>query len=831
MILYSILYFNAFGFAILFALIIAFVYHVAMVLLDSSNRRELSPPQAEVLAGGLLSSGFSCVLQMPTGSGKTWLAEQAIAQVLAHGKRAIYLAPLRALATELSARWSSRFAGSRVGVFTGDYGKVGKPYPVPFRDAQMLVMTPERLDACTRAWRTHWDWLPDVDLVVVDEFHLLGDRHRGGRLEGTISRLRRLNPFVRLLGLSATLGNRHELADWLDGVEYGSSWRPVPVEWRIVRYRRADEKPGLLVEQVVRNLDAGGKSLVFVQSRRRAEELGRQLRAFGLRANHHHAGLSRSERDSAEGGFRNGEVDVLVSTSTLEMGLNLPVRQVVLYDVQEFDGADFRPLSMNSVWQRVGRAGRPGLDSEGEAVLLAPAWERGAGRYAQGHFEPIRSRLSDPRVLAEQVVVEVASGLSRTPSQLGSVFGQSLAARQGTLPEVKAIVNEMRNAGMLREATEQEEQGTRVRLRATRLGHVAARHLLAPATVVLFRRVLGDGRELSFLDLLLLASSSPDCEPLLPVDFEELDALASDLARERSFLLRLPRCELTSTLGVDGKRLLSALKASLVTRAWTRLSDACGVGERYDCYPFEVQRLRESLERLLLAMSSVLRSREEDIAAGLSPLDGETVPLRERLRALRHMVSAGLDESAITLTRVDGIGPGLAKRLVAAGVADLTGLALVEPYSLSAVRGISPQRAERWIAEALDLVASEAATGYAETGPFTDIAAPGWPPDVDPYRLGRALDLSVVDTGDEGYLVSGGLEPHVVRRETERLRCDCIDATRDNECKHRLAVRLYQGDEMLSELARRLGSWPAGGSIDLFNLWFGERRVTRRNAS
>lgn len=274
--------------------------------------------------------------------------------VLATGKRAIYLSPLRALAAELATRWQDRFAESKVRVFTGDFSRAGKPYPVPFKDAQVLVMTPERLDARTRSWRAHWSWLPDVDLVVVDELHLLGDRHRGGRLEGAISRLRRLNPFVRLLGLSATLGNRGELADWFDGVEYGSDWRPVPLEWRIVRYRKADEKPEMLVGEVERNVCRGGKSLVFVQSRRRAEELGRKLQASGLRADHHHAGLSHTERSLVESRFRDSEVDVLVATSTLEMGLNLPVRQVILYDVQEFDGIDFRPLSTNSVWNLEG---------------------------------------------------------------------------------------------------------------------------------------------------------------------------------------------------------------------------------------------------------------------------------------------------------------------------------------------------------------------------------------------------------------------------------------------------------------------------------------------
>src|SRR5437870_2705217 len=81
-----------------------------------------TPPQRAVLDRGLLSAGFHCVLQMPTGSGKTWLAEQAVGDVLGRGRRAVFLTPLRALADELAARWAARFAPTPVGVFTGDFG-------------------------------------------------------------------------------------------------------------------------------------------------------------------------------------------------------------------------------------------------------------------------------------------------------------------------------------------------------------------------------------------------------------------------------------------------------------------------------------------------------------------------------------------------------------------------------------------------------------------------------------------------------------------------------------------------------------------------------------
>ncbi len=774
----------------------------------------LTPPQRDVLDAGLLHTGFDCILEMPTGSGKTWLAEHALAAALAQGLRAIYLTPLRALAAELAERWRARFAPHAVGVFTGDYGAPGRPFPVPFHEARLLVMTPERLDACTRTWHAHWDWIPDVDLAVVDEFHLLGTGLRGARLEGALARVRRLNPFVRLLGLSATLGNRAELADWLGAVEYGSAWRPVPLRWRVVRYPKAADKPELLRETVGANVRGGGKSLVFVQSRRRAEETCRTLQAAGLRAAHHHAGLGPDERGTVEAAFRAGTLDALVATATLEMGLNLPVRQVVLYDLQAFDGAEFRPLSCWSVWQRAGRAGRPGLDTQGEVVLLAAAWDRQAARYADGHFEPVRSGLADPRALAEQILTEVCSGLARTPAQLARVFAGSLAARQGRLPEVSAAVEEMRAAGMLARVEEEEQGGLSPRFKATRLGRVAVRHFLAPATVLRFRRVLDCPEDWTFFDLLLTAACSEDCEPVLPADYEELESLVGQLGRERSVLLRRGRAHLSALLGADGKRLLAALKTALAARAWTRTGNADRVAEALACYPFEVRRLRESMDRLLTAM---LASLEPD--ADEAPAPREEIPVRERLRALQRMVAGGLDEETVTLTLVPGIGPKMARRLRSAGVEDVEALAQASPEDFRDVPGLSEKRSARWIDEATRLVRDRSAFRYRETGPAAALSGAAWPQGVEPYRLRRALELTVTAAG-AGYRVSGGLEPHRVRLRKGVAQCDCPDAAAGNTCKHMLAVRLKRGDRELQRLVERVQSAGAAEGLDLFDLWF-----------
>jgi helicase len=790
-----------------------------------SETQQLNPVQAEVVEHGLLTSGFNCVLQMPTGTGKTWLAEQAIFSTLSGGARAIYLTPLRALANELVDRWRQRFSGFEVGVFTGDYGRKNT-YPVSFERARLLVMTPERLDACTRHWRSHWEWLPEVDLLVIDELHLLAERGRGPRLEGAVSRARRLNPFLQVLGLSATLGNRAELADWLTGVHFGSNWRPIPVSWRCVRYRRATDKPRILREQIEDCVASGGQSLVFVQSRRRAEALACGLMETGLQAGHHHAGLDFQSRRNLEHEYRMGRISVLVSTGTLEMGLNLPARQVVLYDLQKFDGSDFVPLSTNTVWQRAGRAGRSGLDTQAEVVLFAPSWDPTAERYALGNFERIVSALSDANALAEQVLAETSSGLSRTRSQLTRALHLTLAAHQRRLPDIDETIGQMIKAGMMAEVNEDGPRNGSI-LKPTPLGRIAVRQMLAPSTVICLAKALGftgDNQEpdLTFLDILLVCAQTEDCEPLIPADFEELQDLGTRLSRERSFLLSGVSAGL-EPLQAKGRRLLSVIKTALVAREWTRSGDAERVATSYGCYAFEVRKLIESFERLLSAASALATPAKDVKENGngeyLPVLVDEDPPLLERINALKSMISSGLDEQTVTLTFVPSIGSKIARRLRDAGITDIEELASVEPIELCKANGISRDRATRWIDKAAKLIKKRSALTFREIGTKARTSISEWPSDIDQYRLRRALNLTV-SKQDTCFVVSGGLEPHRVRANAGKLLCDCADFANGMTCKHVIAVRVSCGDRDLTSLAERMGSPTVSGEFDLYQLWF-----------
>ena len=149
---------------------------------------------------GLLD-GKSMLLAMPTASGKTLLAELAMLKAALQGRRSLYIVPLRALAAEKYESFRKfRDLGVAVGISTGDFDKrderLGKN--------QIIIATSEKADSLMRNGAS---WVRDLAVLVVDEIHLLNDVGRGPTLEMTITKLRRCNPKLQIIGLSATVAN------------------------------------------------------------------------------------------------------------------------------------------------------------------------------------------------------------------------------------------------------------------------------------------------------------------------------------------------------------------------------------------------------------------------------------------------------------------------------------------------------------------------------------------------------------------------------------------------------------------------------------------------
>lgn len=757
----------------------------------------LFPPQQAVLDHGIIDLGFSAVLSLPTGAGKTTLAELGMDRALARGERVAYLTPLKALAEEKIATWRDRWRGRKVGIFTGDYES--SAVPVPYRDAEVLICTYERLDGILRHWQRHLDWLAQLGLVVVDEFHLLMDPARGPRLEGAISRLRRVNPFCRVLGLSATLSNHAELAAWLDGVSYHSTWQAVPLKHEVRRFKRLADKPALVVEIVAETAQAGGQTLVFAASRRRAEQLAAQIAQAGYTVTHHHAGLGLPQRRSIEADFRAGHLAGLVATPTLEMGLNLPCRTVVIADNTRWNGETFAPLPVWNYLQRAGRAGRPGQDGSGRAILLAPTWARRLPDYGRAGPEPISSNLGRPARLAEQVLIEVASRACRTRAQLlGAFLPTTLAGRQNPdLPDrLRRCLDEQLAAAMIREAP----NGI---LHPTPVGWVAVRHQLSPATA---KRLLdlaerNQAQALTDFDLLLHHCWEEDLQPQLPVAIECVEALEELIQPIPSqFLDAPPPAELPPRACAAG--------VLMATLAWQTVAgqDSAPVCERLDVYPSDAEVLRQSLLRLLQASAGLHAARDPvtDLVQQRQRERYGGPSLVSQLRRLALRLAYGLPGDAVYLTQLPGCGGRLAQRLLAAGIQNLEDLYNQEPGNLAAIPGIGRQRAQAWIAAAEGLIKDldpDRVTLPAQRN--RTIAAPAdWPHGIDPGRLLRATTLRVTGSGPVHW-VSGGAEEHRVQAQV----CDCADFAQHGPgwwCKHRLAVRLAGCDRDLQALAARL---------------------------
>lgn len=192
-----------------------------LILLEAGIK-ELRPAQSKSLNQGLLE-GKNQLICTPTASGKTLIAEMAAMHNLHKGKT-VYIVPLIALANEKYKTLKERYKEHvKVALSVGDKDRQ-EPYLI---DYDIIVCTAEKLDSLIRHQAT---WLALIKTVIVDEIHLLNDVSRGPTLEILITILKKLVPKAQIIGLSATIGNPQQLADWLEAELIIDTWRPVPLK-------------------------------------------------------------------------------------------------------------------------------------------------------------------------------------------------------------------------------------------------------------------------------------------------------------------------------------------------------------------------------------------------------------------------------------------------------------------------------------------------------------------------------------------------------------------------------------------------------------------------
>ena len=366
----------------------------------------LYPAQDEAIVE--IVSGSNVILSTPTGTGKSLVAVAAHAAALARGGRTYYTAPIKALVSEKFFALVDTFGAANVGMVTGD-SSVNPDAPIICCTAEILANVALRQGANA-----------NVDQVVMDEFHYYGDPDRGWAWQVPLLLL----PRVQFILMSATLGDVEAIADDLSlrtgrptaritGVE-----RPVPLHFSYARspvHETVDEllqtgqAPVYIVHfsQAAAMERAQALSSIRVVSREQrdaiAEAIGgfRFNTAFGRMLSRyvragigvHHAGMLPRYRRLVETLAQRGLLRVICGTDTLGVGINVPIRTVLITALAKYDGQRMRQLSAREFHQVAGRAGRAGFDTAGTVVVMAPDHEiENAAAVAKAGDDPKKLR-------------------------------------------------------------------------------------------------------------------------------------------------------------------------------------------------------------------------------------------------------------------------------------------------------------------------------------------------------------------------------------------------------------------------------------------------------
>lgn len=371
----------------------------------SDQGYELYPAQQEALLE--LVTGSHVILSTPTGSGKSLVAVAAHFVALAQGKRTYYTAPLKALVSEKFFDLVAAFGSHNVGMMTGD-SSVNPGAPIICCTAEILANIALRTggerfgDPSGNALADDDPAVPGEDAVgqvVMDEFHFYSDPQRGWAWQVPLLEL----PRTQFLLMSATLGDVSFFVEDLErrtGVPVANvthTERPVPLTFSyvvepmhevvedLVHTRRA---PVYLVHFTQAAAVERAQALLSstVASREQRDAIAAELGAFRFGSGFgrtlsrllrhgvgvHHAGMLPRYRRVVERLTQRGLLTVVCGTDTLGVGINVPIRSVVLTSLVKYDGVRMRHLTAREFHQIAGRAGRAGYDTLGEVLVMAP---------------------------------------------------------------------------------------------------------------------------------------------------------------------------------------------------------------------------------------------------------------------------------------------------------------------------------------------------------------------------------------------------------------------------------------------------------------------------
>ncbi len=682
-------------------------YHIPPEILALWREREgedLLPLQEMAVKRHGLFDEQNLLVQAPTSSGKTFIGEMAAIQTALRRKQVVYLVPLKALAEEKYREFAEKYTpyGLKVIISTRDHrefdqdledGKFSIAVVVYEKLSQLLVRRPERIE--------------EIALIVADELEILSDPERGGMVEVLLTRI--LSSSARLLGLSAVIGEADRLAEWMQAGLVTYERRPVELRYGVLhegtfRYRtynaygQGEESLAggvsgspweMLMENVQDFVARGEPCLIFVkakhESRRGAERLADALQhaAAGQAQEElrdleptrsrdglietlnsgvafHNADLSTAERRIVEQGFRAGEILVVVSTSTLSVGMNLPARNVFIApDKWRYDdrfGMPWKTPILQAEYENMaGRAGRYGAGHEfGRAILIAATpfdYETLWRRYIEGERERIVPQLArEP--LESPVLRLVASKMCRTEPELYSFLERTLTGQWVWLESLTVEECEFRIHVAVNRAV---DAGVMVRqpdgsLAATPFGLAVAAKGIGIATASELAHWIGESetRHWSPIDAMLAAATTPDGR-LIQV------MLTANEYDRGGYVLRLKRLTEDENIGADvplnrirNSTLMPffeevrAIKAALFLNEWIEHAALRDIEDSYHTMAGQILTAADQLSWII------------DAIAAIAVTLGACADFVSRLETLAVRLARGLREEVLPLARGGG---------------------------------------------------------------------------------------------------------------------------------------------------------------------------------
>lgn len=663
---------------------------------------EFNPAQKAVIESGYLEDKSNYIISIPTASGKTVLGILPALKTILNGGKAIYAAPLLSIQNEKVKEFKA---------FEEHGIKVGK-HP---SNSDLSVMVFESFDALTRF---SWNVLREVDTLIIDEFHMIGEYSRGPTLESAITRAKIINPSLRIIALSATLKNIDEIEQWLGGKTVEHNYRPVPLNKEVLDAEmfNTKNKNDVIVKIVEKAIEDNSQALSFVSTRRFTESLAtyvakkidkkttkEQKQKFKQVADKllevpkkkgslptttclklaeaaekgvvfHHAGLFNEQKEIIEDEFRKGNILMITATPSLMYGVNLPSKYVVIRDHTRWTSNGPASIPVFDYEQMSGRAGRPQYDDVGYSYLVAKTMDEAfdlEARYVNGEIELTNSKLIDNKdAIYKQIIAQIASSLSKNLDDLNDFFGKTLYGFQmKNNPSMSMFAQDSLN-WELESALEFLLQNGIIRatpegLKTTDFGNLIAKSNYAVETAVKIKEYVSTMEKLNPAEMIYALAETPDLPLISFKGRKSKDPVRDKLSECGLFAVDIGNPEATAVSlieWIDERNEYEIENAYNVYSASTRRS------------AYEASRLVKFAKNTLEVLGNYSNLKDMDyLSARLYyGVKEDIIPLvvgvkrlgRKRARLLMKTFGDNLSEaSEKDLQKVEGIGPKLADKV------------------------------------------------------------------------------------------------------------------------------------------------------------------------